>query len=621
MNGPVQKNMVLLGKGGLSPGIQAVDLLSGKPGGSIILPYGHSVYTIAMEWETGSIAIGTKLGRVFLISSLEGEGISHSRALAQGAPVLSLSWLHKSTLAVSDTAGRVLVWDTHPGTLPKTLHVGAGVICSLINLPNDELAGLSTEGNLHFWDSFKGGLLRSIDCYTPSHISALVHLRYWRANHTLVYPAEDGYLSFCDLRTFEMSYVKGHEGTVYATWVSGEHLLSMGLEDKRLKIWQVRPDRHLEDFMMPRGAIALFTPDDSLKKILVVEADGSAVSYEINEASPTLLRHFAGKDYRVMMRCYPIQIPSLVHPQEEEIRRISEDILDKSGQIPNDDLENMHVRLTGLGYEHVSLALKADHAEKQGNLVESLQLRSLLVDLLDKDNPAVCLSMERYAATLVKLWHLPEANQVCMDILGIYPSYKFSIRPQDITEMAELMAGSQWLIAPDFPIELIIDSAIVVGKRFSGSYIINKLSQEDCGEWELTSTVIATKYADVCREIGIRKLPTASAESRIYLSRDGARKIDIILFGDGQTNRIKGLQFALEVFNGNPGTRVVPLVLFDWPDSGKAGSIEEENSQALTTLTRIRDGYKPNAYLSAVHKAVKQALRRLITESASKRSV
>jgi len=123
------------------------------------------------------------------------------------------------------------------------------------------------------------------------------------------------------------------------------------------------------------------------------------------------------------------------------------------------------------------------------------------------------------------------------------------------------------------------------------------------------------KYNQVRRDLGDEALPAAATERIWSLSRDEANEITIITFGDGVTNSLKGLQFALEVLPGDLGTTVVPMVLFDWRENGKGLSIEEENQKASHTLRSIRNKAISNPYLEAIHKALKHALQRLLTKN------
>ena len=102
-----------------------------------------------------------------------------------------------------------------------------------------------------------------------------------------------------------------------------------------------------------------------------------------------------------------------------------------------------------------------------------------------------------------------------------------------------------------------------------------------------------------------------------WLSRAGANEIDLITFGDGQTNGIKGLQFALQVLYGDLDTVLIPVVLFDWRDTREGQSIEEENDRVCKALADLRKKDVSNAYLSKVHMALNQAIRRLVTEGRS----
>ena len=102
-------DFLLMGSGGAEPGLYRVG--GGAPVECLAgLPAGHSAYAIDVDVDEGRIAVGSRRGRIDLLSWSEGSGASVTHTLAQGAPILSLCLLSRSRLASADAAGRCLLW-------------------------------------------------------------------------------------------------------------------------------------------------------------------------------------------------------------------------------------------------------------------------------------------------------------------------------------------------------------------------------------------------------------------------------------------------------------------------------------------------------------------------------
>jgi len=116
-------------------------------------------------------------------------------------------------------------------------------------------------------------------------------------------------------------------------------------------------------------------------------------------------------------------------------------------------------------------------------------------------------------------------------------------------------------------------------------------------------------------------LPEASVEQVWWLSRGKTEKIDLIGFGKGQTNGIKGLQFALQVLNGELETVVIPAIIFDTRKISSGVSIKEKNENLSSILDQIINKALSNPYLSSVHMAFNTAIRRLVTKGSPVRRI
>ncbi|RJR27419.1 MAG: hypothetical protein C4582_00675 [Desulfobacteraceae bacterium] len=614
-----ESDMVLLGTGGRNPGVERYNAQSGVLQGLVHFPPGHSAYAMDIEAETGVIGIGTKGGMVHLISGCEDSDSDQNlgiRHFLHGAPVLSVCWVDSSRLAVSDTASRCLVWQTaEPRQV--SLEVRKGNICFLLTLPDGLLAGLSSKGILHFWEPKSGKLIQTVRVPLPPSMYALVNIRYWEAEQALVFPGLNGHFVQVGLKNHEIRKTAAHSGELYALAPWRHYLLTAGMNDGRIKLWEPGLETPLRELVAPKGIIAMSAIESSSLAVLLVMKDGTAEAHTVENESLRPSSILPGKDYRVATTPPMKLLETLrVRKNANEARQIIEELNRKTGAVSEEEIAPVHSRLIALGYRHVSLAYRASHAEKNLRFLDALRYRSAMMALLPTDRPESCTSMLSYAALLIKTWNLLEAETVCRNILNLNPTFQAHIELQAIRELAK-RAVEPCLIKTELRIEDIVESANIIGKAFIGQYVIRSLEPSSCQDVELQPEEIARKYEEILEMTGQEGLPSARTESLWWLSDTYLEKVTVIKFGDGPTSPVPGLVFALQVQPSQFGTTVVPLVLFDWHANG--GKVHEENAQARKALEKIRTKTKANPYLRAIHQSVHQAIQRLLGAHQGKR--
>jgi len=520
----------------------------------------------------------------------------------------------KTLLAASDNAGRCLLWKTDQDAILTSLEVTRGSICCMTKPDNDRLAGLSSTGELHLWHLSDHKLVRVIKGPCPPPIKGLVNMVYWAGRHALAWAGQKGRLTLFDLKTEQTGQIDAHRGNFYAISAQGDNLITTGMEDGRLKIWATDADESVQDHGVPDGIISTAIARTKEPAILLVGLKGTASLYSIEKDKIRFIREVPGKDYRtVQSHPWETILASYNRHRSMEVEKIIAEIRTSPDRVGEGIIEALHYRLIDLGYEHVSLAIKADQANQRGDIVESTQLRSDLVSLLSEDNPGASPAMEKYAAILEKAWHLAEAEAVCTRILTIDPKYPFALELSRIEELAKIINGKQYLIDPDIPIEQIIRTATIIRKPFSGRYIIKALPSEN-SRVRLDPETIQKKYELIRKQNGKQALPGATMERLVRISRASIHESAYIAFGDGKTNDIQGLQMVLQILPADLGTVVTPMILFDWRDVLSKETVQEGNRNAEKALNNIRNDASSNPHLFAIYRAAKYALRRILTE-------
>lgn len=618
---PAQKsNEVLLGAGGSRPNVSLFDINSGEIRPLIELPHGHSVYAIDIDFETEMIALGTRDGLIKILADSEHEDLTLS-TLIQGAPLLSLCWIGKGLLAAGDNAGRCLLWRLDQEAILASLQVTEGSICCMTKPDRDTLAGLSSSGELHLWHLSDQQLFRVIKGPQPPPIKALVNMVYWPGRQALAWPGQKGRLTLFDPNTEQTLQIDAHKGDFYAISAQGNNLITTGMEDGKLKIWGVDGERSAQEHGVPYGVISTVIVKTKVTAIILVGKKGTADLYSIEKDEMRFMRKLPGKDFRTV-KSHPWEtiLKSYNRQRSMEVEKIVAEIRSSAGRFGKEVIEALHARLIVLGYKHVSLAIRADQASQRGDIVEGLKLRFDLLSLLPENAPDSCPAMEKFAAILEKAWHLPEADVLCDRIVTIDPDYPFTLETKRIKTCAQFLREKSCLIKADIPIEQIIKTATITRKPFSGRYLIKTL-QTQSSRVRLDPEAITKRYELLRKENGKQGLPRAVTEQLVKISRTGTHESAYIAFGDGKSNDVKGLQMVLQILPGDLGTVVTPMILFDWRDVLPAETFQEGNERAEKALAHIRNNASSDPCLSAVYRAAKYTLRRILTEKLQEESL
>jgi len=226
--------------GGDHPGVDIYDPISDRTEQLMSLPDRQSVYAVGVSPNGYSIAVGTRTGQLRWLTPAQqtesGQGWS-LQEFNQGAGVLSVCFLDSRNLAVSDTAGRCLLWQ-HTNNQPKKLPTGNGTVCSLLRLDCNILVGLSSTGELLLWNWSSFDLSQVLNVPAPPVLYGLVKLIYWPKANSLVWPAQDGNIALFSLDGRGVRTISAHDGDVYAIMLCNDTLMTIGRTDNCLKYWQ-----------------------------------------------------------------------------------------------------------------------------------------------------------------------------------------------------------------------------------------------------------------------------------------------------------------------------------------------------------------------------------------------
>lgn len=606
--------MTLLGAGGQDPRVDVIDTDSLELRASLALPPVHSAYAIDVDWNRERFFVGTKGGHIYKIDDLwdqdSGDCLPY-RILIQGAPVLSVAHVGGSRLVVSDIAGRCLLWETDRDENPISMENKGEIVCSLLALHNQTVVGLSSEGIFFNWDLSVPELLYARYVCPPPPIGGLIKMVYWPAAEAIVYPGRRGDLTVYDPEKNNVRNIKAHDRTFYAFCLVGEALLTIGMQDRNLKLWMPDSKQPFRNLIIPDDILSVSYLGGLKRKILLIDSKGVARTYTVDEENLVLDRHLHGKDYRVSISPTFQMIEARDKMRKEEEAHEIWTKLREPSWSNQEATETYLLRLEELGYKHVTMALQADKMEKEGNIVECLRLRSELVGMLPEHTGA-CPSFENYAICLDKLWLLAEAEKICKWILEIDSNYHFSLDFDRISRIRELMEKGQWTIKPDISVRDIIAACNALSQMFMGCYAIKKLSPFHCRRKILDSETIARKYEEIQKTSRQESWPAVEPKKYWWISRTETCEIDLVMFGKAPRNDINGLRLALQILTHAQGTVVVPVVLFDWGNDDSGSTTKEVNERASVAFDQLTNGTS-SSYVKEISQIAHHVLRRLIT--------
>ena len=115
MNIPDLFNILFLGGASSNPCVVLYNISQQKQHTLMNIQTKSSIYAMDFNIENNTLAAATKDGFIYIINidqrQTATEDIS-KYSFSHEAPVISVCWAGKSVLAVSDTTGQCLLWDT-----------------------------------------------------------------------------------------------------------------------------------------------------------------------------------------------------------------------------------------------------------------------------------------------------------------------------------------------------------------------------------------------------------------------------------------------------------------------------------------------------------------------------
>jgi len=614
-------NRVFLCAGGVNPRLEIHDLERAEVCNIFHLPAFHSIYAIDLDIEKNRLAVGTKGGLIIIYQDIlsTGNGPPNVYSFIQGAPILSLCWLETGELAVSDTAGRCLLWRPDRHQPPRPLPMSTAPFCSLCNLPNGQLAGLATNGALYLWDPLEAKIVARRQVPSPPKPNALASMIYWAEPEALALPARAGNLILYHFTDNRIDILQAHEGAIYSLTTRNGHLLSIGAEDGCLKTWSGDDDQPLDVSKVPKRVVSLTITGESATRALLVDIHGNAQVFRWCQTGLVSEQFLVGKDYRLATAPTAETIKAFVRAKERRTaKRLLNQLITKKENMPTSDREDKFQQITDLGFPHTVLAIKAEQFENSGQMDKSLKMRHTLVGMLPTDDPKTYPSRLKYAANLEAVWQIQAAYDQYLKIQTDDGTVDVRQRRTQLQPVARILDNTNdWIIESDISIETIIKSNTIIGTPFHGRYVLHRMPALNCNQVILDAAMIAQKYNQIQQINGNKAVSTRPW----MISRSGIKQRAMVFFEPSEKNQNPELILSWDVFQGDLETHIIPLALFVWQLVRKAKSFEQVNNTALKQIRNILIDRDLHQRIAALQKGALQVLRRILTIKLSQEQI
>ena len=411
MNSDVLNNVILC-TGGCAPGVHVLDVCSNEVHQFVSLKKGESVYTSDISPNGKSIVVGTKAGHLIYLE-IEGQcqaGCQIERFF-MAAPVLSVRFVNDFTIVAVDMAGKILLWDREDKSKTRLLGLVQEPICSLFCPGNNLLAGVSTSGKIYLWPLAGYERPCVIQSSEPPIIYGLVNCIDW--NGFWVWSDHMGRIVQFNAETKEVNFFNAHSGAIYAICTYNGKLVTLGKSDGLMKFWKSGHDQPARSLELSSGAVSLSMWQQECIRCLVVNENGHACIYNLNDKGVQSIDKLEGTAYRTAIGPDPKSINSYL--KEMSIRQVEQLSIEIKRKVNNGNLEGLDLlyqQLDGLGSHKITLWLGAYQAEKQKDVLKQLKRYQELYNLLESKERQSPDFLKKYVEALRCTWQLNQAIDV-----------------------------------------------------------------------------------------------------------------------------------------------------------------------------------------------------------------
>lgn len=616
------RTCALLGAAGRAPRVDVLDPTDDVLSGCARLGTGESVYSLSCSQDGNRLSVGTKTGRVTIFGRMEATD-SHPIPDAcrhelphRYAPVLDTAFVSDPGIIVSNINGGCVLYPLGSSLdRPRALDCHGHTVCALCVVGDNLLAGLTIDGVLVFWNLRDLKMVRTIPLLRPPLYAALVRLQLWREASALIYPSEKGDIVSFNLSTGAAKATPAHIGEFYAVARTSGGMLTIGKDDCFAKKWNMNFELTGPAIPSPAGVIDGGWLDEAAGSLLLIHEKGSAAIYEASVNGWAHVRTLPGSDYRVC------KLPAAGHLQRYrdqqalvKARHAAKEAM-SSGGTP-DELAKRLTILESTGFSHVSLALRAAHSEKAGDLPAALRDLSALARSLPGDAVAGNRTLWRYARLLERACRFTAAAAVYRRLASGARGCEITPALAGLLEKLEKASDPLALCWADPRVPVLCECASALEVAFSGRWVVKELQCQECRSAALHASDFVKVY-DGARKEPHLSLPRAVPARLPFVTQHGTSPGEFVLLRE--ESDAPHFELCLKMEQNVCQTLIRPLVIFSVPCSSEGLPATQHNHEVASAYSRLQAMGGTKVRINTILDASINVLRQLITISKHER--
>jgi hypothetical protein len=494
------------------------------------------------------------------------------------------------------------------------------VVWSLFRLDEDCLAGLCTCGRLLIWDCAEGDIIKTVEVPgPPEEFSVLLKPVYWHTAGRWVWPGSGGVIVFYDRLHNEVRSLSAHSSDVYAVVVCGDQLLTIGI-DGAVQRWCVGTDEPVGSCQAPVGIIEAAVWANGQPQLLLINNEGRASVYSWVDDRLDFVKHLPGDSYRVAHGPDMQKIESAMqHQKAMRVREICGRIREAIARREQGNLDGLHGQLVQSGYEHVSLALRAEEYRINNDIVSELRCYMKLTKLVPKEDGRSKTSLLRYVGLLETVWLPKKACSIYEQLARMHPdSNDYADAMCRASRYAGIIEEGNYVIGPDIPLVSLVKSATLLNEPFTGRYVVKTIREPINCNVIVSADEFIKKHKQLCKE---PKTLRAERADLWWISKNRTEQVTTIILGSDGSEFFNRLELAIK-FLDTLQTVLVPVVVFNaGPEINEVSSLDRHNQDILKQLQHIlADAHLLNGWLKIVYGDAMDIIRQMITRAMAEKN-
>jgi len=618
MNNLWSREKVILGGGGIQPGVDVLDPDTRQLQKILKLAAGESVYAIDMSPDENMLAAGTKTGFLYLLEkdSFDSKDEFQVKKLIHGSSVLDVCFIDSFNLAVTDVSGRCLLWRLGVEKTCRQIHTANNVLCCLFKISANQMAAISVDGKLLIWDLTDFNIIENHKIPKPPALSALLRPVYWPAKKIWLWPGEGGLLVKFDSQTSNINTISAHKKDFYAISVFDDEIITIGKDESILKRWRVDEGNITsENISAPDGVIMAACWGDKRRQLLLATDQGNSAIYQINNGHLEYVHEMPNQHYRIAVGPdideYRL---GLKQRKTNHAERICSELENKINSHKLTNSKHLYEKLTELGFEHVSLIFKAKEAAKNDDIVGELKYLNRLYCLIKRKKLNITYCFDRLAYLLERTWRLTKAQSVYKE-LGHHEN------AQRLSALCNIIESDNFIIEADIEISALINSATILNESFTGCYCFRQVASDISLNIDVTPDKFIELYEILRKQNGGASLPPAAAKKVRWLSDGKSQQAEVIVFSATKKDSNNGIELGIKIIRSLMQTTMTPVLLFDIEKTSEDISPQEHNDKVLIEFNKFKGNLSAHGQLRKIHSSINLAIRQFINQSIRENSL